>query len=418
MFFLLFLLSYDSLPPLPDLSQIPFPEPPLWILEPDNIIHVTGSAGEFVFTNGEIRFQDLAASGDYTDRFNWGNARYGTGTLSYTHGFSHLWIQPVLDGFSMKRDDEYLCITPGFNFATTNPWSVMRGMFGYTIWDINTSRVIEASTRFDIIFDRPANKPHVLFQGIFTNDRFYQICGGGIHIQNFHIMAISPVTDFFPSPCVSIASLHPSYRIVSEIRTGAVLKTLSDRFDPHMPLHYTSAEPVESLRVAARLGISFDLYDHTFEMKADYRNWYNRTLPAPNFALRETLDVQEVDVTLRLYNTIDNANLHVRHAVCGCYSWQDNTLPFRPRYSVLDTLGLKYRFIFAEILLEFRTAHRGIAIDIPSSLFLDPRIGICYRTVTLFMAVTNSTGTQCEYYDGYWTPERAFAGGVRIKAAF
>ncbi|MBN2620310.1 hypothetical protein JXB22_04390 [candidate division WOR-3 bacterium] len=418
MLLLLLLVSYDSLPPLPDLSQITFPEPPLWIHESDNIIHVTGGAGEFVFANGEIRFQDLAASGGYTDRLNWGNARYGKGTLSYTHGFPHLWIQPVLDGFSMKRDDEYFCITPGFNFATTNPWSVMRGLFGYTVWDINSFRFIEASTRFDIIVDRIVNKPHLSLQGIFTNDRFYQLFGGGVHIRDFHIMAISPVTDFFPSPCVSIASLHPSYRIISEIRTGAVLKPLSDRFDPSLPLHYTSAAPIESLRIAAHIGISFDLYDHTFEMRADYRNWYNRSVPAADFLLKETPDIQEVNVGLRVRNTIDQTHLHIRHTVYGCYSWSDSILPFRPRYTVLDTLGFEYRFIFAEIAFEYRAAHRGISTGLPSSLLVDPRIGVCYRVVTLFIAVKNSTGTQREYYDGYWTSARAFTGGVRFKTAF
>lgn len=418
MLLFLLLITYDSLPPLPDLSRITFPQPPLRTLQPDNTLQTTGGAGEFIFASGKLQYENLVAGGDYSDRFVWGDARYGKGTVSYALGFPSFWIQPVLKGFSMKGNDEYLCFIPGFDFATTNPWSVMCGTFGYAIWDINTTRTIEASTRFDIIFDRTTNKPLVMLEGIYTNDHYYQLCGGSIHIQHFHITATSPVNDFFPSPCISIASLHPSYRVISEIRTGAVLKTLGDRFDPHVPLHYTMAAPVESLRVAARLDIAFDLYNHTFEMTGNYRSWHNRLLPARNFTQGETLDLQEGDVNLRIRNAIDHANLHITNAVCGSYSWHDNALPFRPRYSVVDTLDLEYHFIFTEVTLEYRTAHTGIAADLPACLIINPRAGLRYRSLTLFAAVMNSTGTDREYYDGYHIPARAFAGGVRFRKTF
>ena len=47
MFLLFFLISYDSLPPIPDLSKIKFPEPALWIEPKDNHIRLRGYAGDF-----------------------------------------------------------------------------------------------------------------------------------------------------------------------------------------------------------------------------------------------------------------------------------------------------------------------------------------------------------------------------------
>jgi hypothetical protein len=47
MFFLFLLITYDSLPPLPDLSKIDFPKPPLWVAPKNQYLTLQGYGGDF-----------------------------------------------------------------------------------------------------------------------------------------------------------------------------------------------------------------------------------------------------------------------------------------------------------------------------------------------------------------------------------
>jgi hypothetical protein len=416
--FIILLLSYDSLPPLPDLSQITFPEPPLLIIMPENRISVRGGAGEFIFGSADIRYRDFLVCASYTNRFYWDRVRYGNGSCSYAHGFSHFWIRPTFESMSLKRDDEYMYFTPGFDFAKATPWSVMQGRFTGTIWSINATGTLEAGNHFEIIFDRMMYKPQLVFDGLYTRNKYIQLCGSAFHIQDFHICVLSPVSDYFPSPHIHIEFLQPSVRIQTEVRSGAVLQTLRDRVDPHLPLHYTMNAPVESLRVAARLGTVIDLYNHSLRVSGTYRDWHNLAVPSYDFALQETLGIQEIDIdgTLRIQH--DYRDLHIANILVGTYSWRSFQLAFCPRYTISDTTTIEYNLFYAAVAVQYRSAHSGIVAHIPAGLIIDPQVGLRYHDFTFFLTVMNSTGAKGAYYDGYDILPRAFAAGIRFRKIF
>jgi len=418
MLFALFLLSYDSLPPLPDLSRISFPEPMLWIDTPGNTIDLTMYTGQCTDAIGALHYHNMHVSGSYTDRLNWDKLHYSTGKASVALGFPHLHLEPACAGIFMKHDDEYLCITPSLTFASTNPHSVIQGYIEYSFWKINSSKEIEAKTMFDIIFDRIQYKPQLLLPGVYINNHYTQACAVKFHIRNFHISALSPVSDYFPSPCFRIEYLLPAYRIAGEIRSGAVIKTLKDRFDPLIPLHYTTTNPTESLRVEVRISTALKLSDHAIKVDATYRDWYNLEVPSSYFVLREMLDVKDLFTDLSIHNRFDVGKLHVLNTVHGTYIWRDTSIPFRPRYTVVDTFTLEYAMVFSRVSIEYRTMQKGLDADLPAILLVQPSFGVRFRSLTFFGTIMNSTGADAQYYDGYPVPTRAFAGGIRFKTTF
>lgn len=418
MLLLLLLVTYDSLPPLPDLSRISFPEPALWVLTPANEIYLYGHTGQCTQLHGRVTYGNASIRGSYTDHLNWGNVHYSEGTVLYTIGLPHLFLKPLVNGTYLKHEDEYLRITPGLEFASSNPWSIVQGYVAYSFWRINSRQKIEAQTMLDIIFDRTQYKPQLFLPGVYMNDQYTQLCGIAFHIHHFHISTVSPVNEYFPSPLFKIEYLHPSYTVASEVMSGVDLLTLKDRFDPALPLQYYTTFPVESLRVAVHLSASLIIHDQQLEVSGAYRDWYNLMIPADDFALAETLDVQELTSEVVLKNRIPLGDLMLTHVAHGSYVWGENAIPLRPRYAVYDTLTMDISWLTAGVAIEHRSALKGITSDFTSLTLIHPMIGVRYRTVALFGIVMNSTGLMGDYYDGFPIPPRAFAGGIRFHTTF
>jgi hypothetical protein len=318
----------------------------------------------------------------------------------------------------METDDEYFCLTPGLSFATANPWSIIQGDIDYSFWNINTMQAVEAKVMLDIIFDQTKYKPQLLLPGVYMNSQYTQMCGFAFHIQRFHISTMSPVSEYFPSPCFKIEYLHPSLKITSRVSSGVDLQTLMDRFDPQVPLQYSSASPVESLRVAVQLGASLTFKGQELMFTGTYRDWYNRMIPSYNFTLAETLDVKEAISEVTIKNHVRLGDLLLTNIARGVYIWGEHNIPLRPRYTVIDTLLLQFHFATAELGIEYRPELDGIVTALPPLTLIHPAIGIRVRTITFFGTVINSTGITGDYYDGYPVLERAFAGGIRFKTTF
>lgn len=415
----LFLLAFDSLPPLPDLSRISFPEPLLWIITPEDTIGLLAYTGQCTHLKGGFRYSSISASGLYTDHLNWGVSHYGTGKTTISFGFPRVFLEPSCTGLYMKYGGEKrLCLTPGLTFSSTNPWSIIQGSINYSFWRIHTTQAVEANTMIDIIFDQIEYKPQLRLPGVYINSRYTQFCGFAFHIRNFHISSISPVSNYFPAPCFRLEYLIPAFRIGAEIRSGVVLKTLKDRFDPLVPIHYRMTNPVESLRVEVRIGAQVRLHNHSLEINGQYSDWNNYLIPSQNFILKETLDVKNMKMTWAIRNQLHRGRLTIAHTVCGTYIWGDTNIPLQPPYTIVDTLIFEYSVLYAQANAEYRAAHTGITGELPTLFLLHPSIGIRFTTVTIFGTVFNSTGVHGEYYDGYSVPARAFAGGIRFKTTF
>jgi hypothetical protein len=288
----------------------------------------------------------------------------------------------------------------------------------YSFWRINARQEIEAQTMIDIIFDRTRYKPHLLLPGVYMHNQYTQLCGVAFHIQHFHVSTVSPVNEYFPSPCFKIEYLHPSYAVTSEISSGVDLLTLKDRFDPTVPLQYSTTAPIESLRIAVALSASLTFNDQQFEVSGTYRDWYNQIIPARNFALAETSDAQEMISEVTMENRIQIGDLTLTHIARGTYVWGENDIPLRPRYTVNDTLSMDISWLFAGVAVYHRPACRGIVSDLPSLTLVHPVIGIRYHFITVFGTVINSTGMTGDYYDGFPVGARAFAGGIRFHTTF
>lgn len=412
------ILVADSLPPLPDLSNLPFPEPPLWIGQTADSVSISGYYGDYY--GGEIAclFKRINLTGEYSTISNYTDIKYGTGSISYTLPTPTVWMKSSIRRSVVQKDDIYKGTSPMIEFATINPWSLVYGAIAVDLWDINTLAHTEHRSHVNIVFDRTPYAPHFDIIGLYTNKQFTTRCGSTVHIRNFHLAVTSAFGYGFPSPKAIIRYQTPSLKIESYVRNGHVFTPLRDRDISDSPLKYRMIVPEESLSIAAGLECAVNIPDHRIALSLSYDNWHNRIAAGSDFAVVDIQGLQEyfLRCTLDHHYLLFVFNIdHVFNLDCR---WATEDIPFQSRTTIVDTLSLQWSSLLLQVHTEFISTRPGINLSLPSVLLLHPRVDFSHRNLTAFFMVRNITDKRVLLYDGFSTKSRGYMLGLKLQHFF
>ncbi len=415
MILLLFFLTADSLPPLPDISQIVFPEPPLWLEEKEQSITVAGYAGDFYGGKCDVLLQNFSTSLSYDKRIDWDSVESAKLTASYSLPLPHFWLKPSIHGCLLQRNNEYYLLTPELDFSSTVPWAIFFGNIHADLWDINEVYHAEEAAKLGIIFDRAAYLPHFEIAGVYTDRKLKSDLTGKLHIRNLHIAISSPISYSFPSPTFVIQYLDLNVKADIGIKSGVMYRALTDYFDPEMPLNYRIPVLDESLRIKVNLNLELDLENHCWGIYCSYKNWFDRLVVGNDFQMTTTQDIQEVNIVFNATNSFAFQNVELNNTFSILYNWVDNSIPFLPQYAIYDTLNITYGFM--DLILDLRYLHErdGIRSKLPAVVVINPTVGLKYKFMRIFLSTNNAGGQNKEIFDNYFLNNRQFAGGLELS---
>ncbi len=416
---LLFLLAYDSLPPLPDLSQVMFPEPPLWIREQENHVMFNGFAGDFYGGSGDVDIQNFHFDAQYARTVDWDSTESGSAALSYALPLSHLMLHPQLTGHYVHRDQEYARLTPQLALSSTLPWAILLADMRADFWLIDDVSSREGLFNAEMIFDKVNYLPHVDFTLLATEKRYRPALAAKIHVRHFHLALGSPLDEDFFSPELTIQYREPKIRIETMFRSGVVYRSLSAYYDPTTPVRYTVPVPDESLTLGAHMTATLDLYDHLISFSSSYENWNAHLVPADNFVLRHMRDVQKVRLYAMFKNTFSTKRVELQNRFHICYTWADSIIPLLGTYTIRDTFDCAIRPVQFSYEFQYVSEQTGVTGQkLPAVLLLNSQIGVRYAFTTFFVSVHNLTDEKKQMYDGYYLAGRQYAGGIELHFVF
>ncbi|MCK4940675.1 hypothetical protein KAS45_01155 [candidate division WOR-3 bacterium] len=417
MFFLLFLISYDSLPPLPDLSHLHLPEPVLWAQPVERSIAADGYLGEFRGFHLTTKFSNLEISGLYNQTNEWDSTETGKGYLSYMFRFPGIWFEPRLTAFRLLREDEYRLLTPGFDFIGFSSFAVIPATIDYYRWEINGESSSEADGTISLLFDKTRYLPCITVRGLYTDQRFKTILSGKIHIQNVHLLVSSPVTGGL-SPLLRIAYSKPFIKIATQIQTGVRHNMLNEYFMTDIPLKYRTPIPDETLRVSVDFDTELDIYDHSIALFFSYKDWHHRLVAGDDFQISHINETQEINSHLRIRNQLSSGLLDISNVCTISYNWSDSTINFLPEYALIDTLGLHLGLFEISADIRYVSKRAGIEKMLSRYYIISTDFGIRVYCFKPYISVHNITDETSEIFDDYFLTGRQYAGGLYVEGRF
>ncbi len=416
---LLFILSYDSLPPLPDLSQVVFPEPPLWTQRPGDRLTLRGYAGDFYGGSLWLDLSNFHLDAQYEHRLDWDSVHTGDFSLSHVFLLSHLMLRPACSGLYVNRNTKHALLAPQLELSSTLPWAILFGNLQADLWWIDSVFSSEGLFDLEMIFDKTDYLPHFDFSLFHTDDRLRPALTTKAHVRHLHLSIGTPVDKDFFSPELIIQYLEPKIKIKTTFKSGTVYQSLSDYFDPDSPIQYESPVPDESLKLGAYASTQLDLYDHLIALSGSYENWNAHIVPAEDFVLRHMNDVQTVDLNFVLKDSFVISTVGLQNSFHICYTWADSVVPLLGDYVISDTFNISFSPVEFGCDVHYASERNGITGNIlPSVLVLDSQIGIAYKSVGLFLAVLNLTDEKKQLYDGHFLHGRQYAGGIEFSLKF
>lgn len=419
MIILLFILSYDSLPPLPDLSQIAFPEPPLWFEHIENSLLLSGHLGNFYGGRAEFSTPHLKLSGYFERIIDWDTLKTGTAEASYSLPLSHLWIGPRIHGIFLERNVKYILLSPQLDFSSTLPWAVILGNVGTDLWYISDTHYKEEKVQLEIIFDHMRYLPHFKLSGIYTDNQLKPMFTGKLHLRGFHLEVGSPIFYSYLSPRFLLQYLDPTIKLETEIRYGAVFSTLKDYFKPEIPLKYRIPVADESLKVSVSLNFTLDFFEHYIGLLAAYRDWNSRSVPGRDFEINTVRNVQEAHLCLALINQMGNSqSIGVQNALYLSHTLTDTTIAFLPRYSLIDTFGIHLRPLHISVEAKYSSRRDGLEKELAPLVLINPTIGFQYGFWRVYLKIFNMMSAREEVFDDYFLRDRQYAGGLAFTMTF
>jgi hypothetical protein len=415
---LFFLIGVDSLPPIPDLSQILFPEPYLWFQPAERHLELSVYGGHYFGGDCDLVFDDLAFFSQYEMREDWDSLLTATGRASYALSLPHLFLKPSIDGFFHKRSDEYRLLAPKLDAIIRLPWSFFSTAVNAELWQINTIDYQEYTASADLIFDRVIYMPHFTINGIYSGKKLQPTITGKLHINRVHLSIGSLLSRSFPSPVFHIQYLKPTVRIGARFVNGVLPQTLEQRFDPSLPLQYRISIPTESLKTSITLDCNLDFHDQIIAWSASYNVWYEKNTPGEGFIINSKEDVEELNFCIAIRNSITSKDMHLKNSLNVIYTWSDSIIAFVSPHAVYDTLIIALGPIeITASAVQYAPRH-GVTHSLPALFILNPSLCYSYKGFMVFLNVDNSTDEKKEIFDGYFLNGRQYAAGLRFDYSF
>ncbi|MDH4210678.1 MAG: hypothetical protein OEV79_04450 [candidate division WOR-3 bacterium] len=411
----LLLATYDSLPPLPDLSKSDFPEPQLLSVQTSDTLRFNGYAGHFFGAGVDLCLWNLSLDAAYSRTNEWDTADIGSASLSYAMFGPTIWLKPRLRADLVTRDEEYKNISPGFEFNLFSRSLVTSGALDYNHWELNNETVREASGRILFTFDRLSYIPQFEMTGVYTGQRIKPSLYTQVNVGNFHLKLGSLVNRSFPSPRLSITYATPYLNISTGFNSGVQHSTLISLFDPHLPVRYPTSLPAETLSLAADIILEIKFLNHHFSLSGSYKEWLCRLDIGSDYLISQTLDVQESNLSLSARNVIPLRLIQFSNWLHIAYNTSDSALAFSPDYSVTDTLTITIGIIELSVDARFISERSGLEKSLPAYSTVNTTFGLKLSFAKFYAAINNVTDNTSEIYDNYFMTGRQYAGGIEIN---
>ncbi|MGB3340718.1 MAG: hypothetical protein WBB37_04475 [bacterium] len=415
---LFFLIGVDSLPPIPDLSQILFPEPHLWFQPAKRHLELSVYGGHYFGGNCDLFFDNLDLFLQYEMCEDWDSLLTATGQASYNITLPHLFLKPSIDGFFHKRNDEYRFLAPELDAIIQLPWSFFSTAVNAELWQINTINYQEYTASADVIFDRVIYMPHFSISGIYSGKKLEPTITGKLHMSRVHLSIGSLLSRSFPSPIFHIQYLEPTVKIGAKFMNGALSQTLKQRFDPSLPLQYRISIPTESLKTSITLDCSLDFHNQIIAWSASYNGWYEKITPGEGFIISSKKDVEELNFCVAIRNSITSQDMHLNNSLNIIYTWLDSAIAFIPRHAVYDTLIIAMGPLEITASAVQYTRRHGVTHILPALFMINPKLGYYYKGFMVFFNVNNATDEKEEIFDGYFLNGRQYVAGLSFDYSF
>ena len=416
--YVLLLYSYDSMPPLPDLSKIQLSEPPFWREPQESEVLINGFAGPFYGADLMLDLRSFFFWGGFEHKDEWDELETGNAQCSYQIALPHLWLKPQLLVQLMSRDVGYGHITPGMQFTVFTPVAIATGMFDYSLWKIADDLASEGAGQISCTFDRISYMPQLIISGIYTDKRLKPALYAQIHIHRFHFMLGSTTIQEPLSPHIAISYKALRTEVLTDIKTGVQHRTLREYFDPEIPIKYSAELPADTLRIGINLGLRIRMNNHTLTLEGSYNDWLSRINTGPDFVISTTREVTGINIGLTMQNNLRVGILKLYHTLHVQYDNIGRAIVFIPDYYVSDTLGIILGRFELSGDVYYASERSGLQKTLPGYGTANTMAGVRLSFLKLYLTLKNITDTKSELYDGYFLKGRQYAGGLEVSQRF
>lgn len=411
----LLLATYDSLPPLPDLARIEFPEPGLLPAQTAYGVRFGGHAGQFFGADVDLGLQNLSLAAAYSRINEWDTTDMGSASFSYRILSPGFRLRPRLRMDLVQREERHYDISPGIEFDLLSRSLVTRGEFDYNHWDLNNEIAREASGHILATFYRLSYMPQIELSGVYAGHQVKPSLQTQVNVGNFHLKLGSLVNQGFPSPHLSIAYATPGVRVSTAFSSGVRHTTLISFFDPNLPIVYPTSLPAETLSIAADVSFEVKILNHHFRVSGSYKEWLNRTDIGSEYMILQTKDIKESNLKLSARNTIPIEDIRFSNLLHVEYNTSDSALTFIPDYSITDTLIATFGIVELSANTRFLSERSGLEKSLPAYYIVNTSLGVRIFFAKLYLAINNLTDNRSEIYDNYFLTGRQYAGGIVIN---
>jgi hypothetical protein len=418
MFYLLMLLAYDSLPPLPDLSKLSVPEPALWMRPAERGLSLNAFAGQFYGADFDLDLYALGARGQFSRNNEWDSTDTGSAQIIARLVMPRLWFEPNFSAQLLRRQDDYTRLTPGLRFRTFTPAVVVSGMFDYSHWLINSEASSEMTGEMSFIFDRITYLPSIIFRGIYTEKNLKPGFFTRLHIGGFHLELGSAIKTGFPSPALSIAYRDPWLEAAAGVRTGVKHSTLADYFKAELPTRYRTGIPAETIRVMVTLDLTLNTRNQSFTFGGAYKKWLSRLAIIETFEISTKQDIKETNLKMCARNNLCLGKIDLKNALHVQYNKSDSAIAFLPDIGITDTLEMIIGGLELSTDFQYLSQRSGTEKSLPRQYMVNTQAGLRVHFIKLYFIIHNITDEKSEIYDGFYLTGRQYAGGIEIKHSF
>ncbi len=413
MLLILCLVFVDSVLPLPDLTEMIFPEPKLWI--PDAANRLFLEAYGFVRHGGifDLRAGLFDLRAEYDHNIDWDTTSFASLSLAQYAMKPRYWVKPSIQARYFDRRRSYFNWQAGCEFNYYLPWSAPSILVRTDNWSINGVHYQQTQTDFTIVFDRLRFPYCVGFSGCF-NDDSHGFGFSNIRIGSFFIELSSPLPSDFPSPRMKIQYLEPGLIISQMIESGVFPQSFDNYLDMSSPAYFAYPAPSESLHIRLTSFGRFGILGQTLIIKNTFAYWQFYPTLNRHFRRVSIPETRSNNLTINLVNTLTSTKCSIRNSIGVGYHWHDSTAVFQPRFSIDDTLEMELFNLSAELTARYIPHRPGFEKRLAPWFVASTRIGFRLEFAQIFLRVDNLGGFQEEVFDDIVYQPRRYSAGLRF----
>lgn len=410
----IFLIAYDTLPPIPFPSDLRCPEPAVRFETDADSLESEAYYGEYYGVSFFGRRSGLSLDAGYAHDEKWLAGQDGRVNAAIAFPVNRLWIRPFIEGSWSDRIADYRRIGAGFETASDLPWLILESGFQYNRW-LMPGVYQEAEGYLSIYGDRFSYIPQIDLNAVSRGEDWTFSAAAWVHIGSFHAGLGSPLNRGFPAPRGDIEFRNTRMVFAIGIQQGRRNLPFSEYFKPDEPYRYRLPLAAEESKIGidgrGRLRIGTLILGGN----AAYIDWQTRLAPDDSFYLMPVHDLSEWRADLFISFARRFARLEVNQVLYLRYDKTSVTIANEPKYALTDTLEIVYGPVFTILEIKYLHPRAGVERPLPRVLLIDPKIGLRWNSLEVFCAVYNLNNFRGEIYEGYYPGSIKAVAGIGIK---